>query len=241
MTEDTVDDDDTAETIGADGILTLDAGKNLRLQRKGKVFTYGLDSDLTGINSITGLASTLPVTKNDAAAPTTNQAAPSKVDGTKAASVNDILNAGWNLKENNTDKDFVKAYDTVNFVNGTGTTANVTVTENGAVSAVKFDVKKTTIAEDTAKAGTMKAGDAGDSFATANDVANAINSAYWKVTGAKDGGEFAEGNATTEEAVKAGDTVTFKAGENIKLKQAGKDFTYSLNRRAKRQGKSSNS
>ena len=115
------------------------------------------------------------------------------------------------------------------FVDGTGTTANVTVTENGAVSAVKFDVKKTTIAEDIAEPGTMKAGDAGDSFATANDVANAINSAYWKVTGAEDGGEFAEGNATTEEAVKAGDKVTFKAGKNIKLKQAGKDFTYSLN------------
>ncbi|TPH11449.1 ESPR-type extended signal peptide-containing protein [Haemophilus haemolyticus] len=229
LAENTVDDDNTSETIGADGILTLDAGKNLRLQRKGKVFTYGLESNLTGINSITGLANTLPVTKNDAAAPTTNQPAPTNVDGTKAASVNDILNAGWNLKENDTDKDFVKAYDTVKFVDGTGTTANVTVTENGAVSAVKFDVKKTTIAEDTAKAGTMKAGDAGDSFATANDVANAINSAYWKVTGAKDGGEFAEGNATTEEAVKAGDKVTFKAGENIKLKQAGKDFTYSLN------------
>lgn len=229
LDQDTKDSDDTAETIGADGILTLDAGKNLRLQRKGKVFTYGLDSDLTGINSITGLANTLPVTKNDAAAPTKNQTAPTGVDGTKAASVNDILNAGWNLKENNTPKDFVKAYDTVNFVNGTGTTANVTVTENGAVSAVKFDVKKTTIAEDTAKPGTMKAGDAGDSFATANDVANAINSAYWKVTGAKDGGEFAEGNATTEEAVKAGDKVTFKAGKNIKLKQDGKNFTYSLN------------
>ncbi|WP_288346277.1 hypothetical protein [uncultured Haemophilus sp.] len=229
LDQDTKDSDDTAETIGADGVLTLDAGKNLRLQRKGKVFTYGLESNLTGINSITGLANTLPVTKNDAAAPTTNQAAPTNVDGTKAASVNDILNAGWNLKENGAAKDFVKAYDTVNFVNGTGTTANVTVTENGAVSAVKFDVKKTTIAEDTAKPGTMKAGDAGDSFATANDVSNAINSAYWKVTGAKDGGEFAEGNATTEEAVKAGDKVTFKAGENIKLKQSGKDFTYSLN------------
>ena len=228
LAEDTVDTDDTAETIGADGILTLDAGKNLRLQRKGKVFTYGLDSDLTGINSITGLASTLPVTKNDAAAPTTNQAAPTDVDGTKAASVNDILNAGWNLKENGAVKDFVKAYDTVNFVNGTGTTANVTVTENGAVSAVKFDVKKTTITPDADK-GTVSAADAGDSFATANDVANAINSAFWKVTGAKDGGEFAEGNTTTEEAVKAGDKVTFKAGENIKLKQSGKDFTYSLN------------
>ena len=227
LDQDTKDSDDTAETIGADGILTLDAGKNLRLQRKGKVFTYGLESDLTGINSITGLANTLPETKNDAAAPTTNQAAPTNVDGTKAASVNDILNAGWNLKENNTPKDFVKAYDTVNFVNGTGTTANVTVTENGAVSAVKFDVKKTTIAEDTAKPGTMKAGDTGDSFATANDVANAINNAYWTATSENDGGVL-EGNKT-EEKVKAGDKVTFKAGENIKLKQAGKDFTYSLN------------
>ena len=226
LTEDTIDDDDTAETIGADGILTLDAGKNLRLQRKGKVFTYGLDSDLTGINSITGLASTLPVTKNDAAAPTTNQAAPTKVDGTKAASVNDILNAGWNLKENNTDKDFVKAYDTVKFVNGTGTTANVTVTENGAVSAVKFDVKKTTLTADADK-GTVSAGNAGDSFATANDVATAINSAFWTATSENDGGVL-EGNKT-EEKVKAGDKVTFKAGENIKLKQDGKSFTYSLN------------
>ena len=226
LDQDTKDSNDTAETIGADGILTLDAGKNLRLQRKGKVFTYGLDSDLTGINSITGLTNTLPVTKNDAAAPTTNQPAPTKVDGTKAASVNDILNAGWNLKENNTPKDFVKAYDTVNFVNGTGTTANVTVTDNGAVSAVKFDVKKTTITPDADK-GTVSAGDAGDSFATANDVANAINSAYWTATSENDGGVL-EGNKT-EEKVKAGDKVTFKAGENIKLKQAGKDFTYSLN------------
>ena len=140
LTEDTVDDNDTAETIGADGTLTLDAGKNLRLQRKGKVFTYGLESNLTGINSITGLANTLPVTKNDAAAPTTNQAAPTKVDGTKAASVNDILNAGWNLQNNGEAKDFVKPYDTVNFVDGKGTKAVVETTPNGTTSKVKFDI-----------------------------------------------------------------------------------------------------
>lgn len=212
---------------GADKAALTD--KNIGVNNENGKLWVKLAKDLTNINSIKGLANTLPETKNDAAAPTTNQAAPTNVDGTKAASVNDILNAGWNLKENGTEKDFVKAYDTVNFVNGTGTTANVTVTENGAVSAVKFDVKKTTIAEDTAKPGTMKAGEAGDSFATANDVANAINSAYWKATGATDGGEFADDNNTTEEAVKAGDKVTFKAGKNIKLKQDGKNFTYSLN------------
>ena len=65
--------------------------------------------------------------------------------------------------------------------------------------------------------------------ASVGDVANAINNAFWKVTGAEDGGEFADGNTTTEEQVKAGDKVTFKAGKNIKLKQDGKNFTYSLN------------
>ena len=224
LDQDTKDSDDTAEAIGADGILTLDAGKNLRLQRKGKVFTYGLASNLTGINSITGLANTLPVTKNDAAAPTKNEAAPTNVDGTKAASVNDILNAGWNLKENDTDKDFVKAYDTVKFVNGTGTTANVTVTDNGAVSAVKFDVKKTTIAEDSDKPGTMKAGDAGDSFATANDVANAINNAFWNATSATTANGEASGIKV--QPVKAGDTVTFEADKNIKISQADGKFTF---------------
>lgn len=226
LTEDDESTDvDEFAKIGVDGELTLDAGKNLHLKRKNSIFTYGLASDLTGINSITGLANTLPVTKNDATESTINKAAP-KVDGTKAASVNDILNAGWNLKENGAEKDFVKAYDTVNFVDGTGTTANVTVAENGAVSAVKFDVKKTTLTPDADK-GTVSAGDAGDSFATANDVATAINNASWTATSENDGGVL-EGNKT-EEKVKAGDKVTFKAGKNIKLKQAGKDFTYSLN------------
>ena len=182
--------------------------------------------------ALSNIAGNLPGAKKDSTAPVTSGSLPTGEAAPKtsnAATVGDVLNAGWNLQNNSEAKDFVKPYDTVNFVNGTGTTANVTVTENGAVSAVKFDVKTTTIAEDTAKPGTMKAADTGNSFATANDVANAINSAYWKVTGAKDGGEFAEGNATTEEAVKAGDKVIFKAGENIKLKQSGKDFTYSLN------------
>ena len=182
--------------------------------------------------ALSNIAGNLPGAKKDSSAPVTSGSLPTGEAAPKtsnAATVGDVLNAGWNLQNNSEAKDFVKPYDTVNFVNGTGTTANVTVTENGAVSAVKFDVKTTTIAEDTAKPGTMKAADAGNSFATANDVANAINSAFWKVTGAKDGGEFAEGNATTEEAVKASDKVTFKAGKNIKLKQAGKGFTYSLN------------
>ena len=39
--------------------------------------------------------------------------------------------------------------------------------------------------------------------ASVGDVANAINNAFWKVTGAEDGGKFADGNTTTEEQVKS--------------------------------------
>ncbi|MDK4535513.1 YadA-like family protein [Kingella kingae] len=55
-----------------------------------------------------------------------------------AATVGDVLNAGWNLKGNGVEKDFVKPYDTVNFVNGAGTTA--TVTSDGNVSNVSYNV-----------------------------------------------------------------------------------------------------
>ena len=63
--------------------------------------------------------------------------------------------------------------------------------------------------------------------ATIGNVADAINNAAWNATSGEDGTGKAEG--TTKEAVKAGDTVTLKAGNNLKLKQAGKEFTYSLN------------
>ncbi|MBS9773502.1 MAG: hypothetical protein KGV45_00040, partial [Gammaproteobacteria bacterium] len=71
--------------------------------------------------------------------------------------------------------------------------------------------------------GTVTAGNAPNAFTTAADVASAINNSAWKVTSANDGGEL---TGTTEEKVKAGETVTFKAGKNIKLTQAGKNFTY---------------
>ena len=87
--------------------------------------------------------SNLPETKNGNN-PTLNQAAPTDEDAAKvknnAATVSDVLNAGWNLQNNGKDKDFVKPYDTVNFVDGKGTKAVVETTSNGTTSNVKFDV-----------------------------------------------------------------------------------------------------
>ena len=64
-------------------------------------------------------------------------------------------------------------------------------------------------------------------LATTTNVTNAINASGWKVTSLNNGGTT---NGTTSEKVSPGDTVTFSAGKNIVLDQAGKQFTYSLNK-----------
>ena len=109
--------------------------------------TAGLNN---GGNAISNVAGNLPSTKNNdattgASNATTSQAAPTlgnaanQVNPTNAATVSDILNAGWNLQGNNKAVDFVKPYDTVNFVNGDGTTATVESTD-GKTSTVKYSV-----------------------------------------------------------------------------------------------------
>ena len=109
--------------------------------------TTGLNN---GGNAISNVAGNLPSTKNNDATTgssnaTTSQAAPTlgnatnQVNPTNAATVSDVLNAGWNLQGNNKAVDFVKPYDTVNFVNGDGTTATVESTD-GKTSTVKYSV-----------------------------------------------------------------------------------------------------
>ena len=109
--------------------------------------TTGLNN---GGNVISNVAGNLPSSKNNDATTgssnaTTSQAAPmlgnaaNQVNPTNAATVSDVLNAGWNLQGNNKAVDFVKPYDTVNFVNGDGTTATVESTD-GKTSTVKYSV-----------------------------------------------------------------------------------------------------
>ena len=62
-------------------------------------------------------------------------------------------------------------------------------------------------------------------IATTDNVTQAINNSGWNVTSLNNGGTT---NGTTSEKVSPGDTVTFSAGKNIILDQAGKQFTYSL-------------
>ena len=61
--------------------------------------------------------------------------------GNNAATVNDVLNAGFTVQGNGQNKDFVTHGDTINFANGQGTVANVSTT--GGVTTVKFDTPMT--------------------------------------------------------------------------------------------------
>ena len=96
-----------------------------------------------GGNAITNVAGNLEGAKpNSTTAPTTSATAPNNVDGIKnnVATVGDVLQAGWNLQNNDVAKDLVKPYDTVNFINGEGTTAVVETTTNNTTSKIKYNV-----------------------------------------------------------------------------------------------------
>ena len=213
------------------------------------------------------------ITKNGDAI--TNVTAPTeeqvKAIANNAASVGDVLNAGWNLQNNGTAKDYVKPYDTVNFIDGVGTKAVVKTADDGLSSTITFDVNTgsmsvtdgmavnnnasnienankelanakealaTVKADPNATADAIRAAEkevaekqaAVDAFdnqvATVKDVVDTINNTYWTATSGQEGTGVVE--STTKESVKAGDEVTFKAGNNLKLVQDGKNFTYSL-------------
>lgn len=167
-----------------------------------------------------------------------------------AASVKDVLSAGWNLQGNGEAVDFVNAYDTVNFANGNGTTAEVikdntgiTVKYNANVGdGLKLDEQNKKIVADTT-ALTVNSGNEANKpkgkvadvdtanqnkLVKAGDLVDALNKLSWTATAGKDGTGEVDPKNPTEESVSAGDKVTFTAGNNLKIKQENKNFTYSL-------------
>lgn len=93
-----------------------------------------------GQNTITGLSNTLANVTNDGAGHALSQGLADNTDKTRAASIGDVLNAGFNLQGNGTAVDFVSTYDTVNFANGNTTTAKVTYDDTSKTSKVVYDV-----------------------------------------------------------------------------------------------------
>lgn len=93
-----------------------------------------------GQNTITGLSNTLANVTNDGAGHALSQGLANDTDKTRAASIGDVLNAGFNLQGNGEAVDFVSTYDTVDFANGNATTAKVTYDDTSKTSTVVYDV-----------------------------------------------------------------------------------------------------
>ena len=174
----------------------------------------------------------------DTATAVTNPAGNKRTDlagkGNNAATVNDVLNAGFTVQGNGTDKDFVTHGDTVNFANGQGTVANVT-SKNG-VTTVKFDTPMTyagasgnptgtpsnkvnlvggdatkpvtlgNVADGTVAAGSKEAVNGGQLHATNQNVAN-------NATNIAKGINF--GGTTGSNNYRLGDTIRVKGDSNI--------------------------
>ncbi|EGE26517.1 adhesin [Moraxella catarrhalis] len=93
-----------------------------------------------GQNTITGLSNTLANVTNDGAGHALSQGLADNTDKTRAASIGDVLNAGFNLQGNGEAVDFVSTYDTVDFIDGNATTAKVTYDDTSKTSTVVYDV-----------------------------------------------------------------------------------------------------
>ena len=123
-------------------------GKGNEIPKENVVASINGPEGTKAPTTLSNVAGNLDGAKKDTQAPTTEHApvnttdaaAPNYVNPNNAATVGDVLNAGWNLQNNGTAKDFVKPYDTVNFVDGANTTAVVTTNEDGTTSNVTYNV-----------------------------------------------------------------------------------------------------
>lgn len=214
----------------ADGIDFADGTNTSATVSDGKV-TFDLKRDVTGIDTVTannsiqagnvkvgkqGTDNKNYVTgldnKNWTVGQTTYEAGRAATED-QLKSVSDKVASGFQVTDGTTSAN-IGADKKVTFTNGNYTTAKVTQATDGA--NVQYDIntaKLTTGANGTITAPTT------DGVATAANVAEAINSAAWKI----------KANDNEATAIKAGTTVGLKAGNNLTLSQSGTDFTYRLN------------
>ena len=195
------------------------------------------NNSVTSPMTLANIKSTLPDTfsttinpkDNSAATITKTQAAPILTPSqyNYAATLGDVLNAGWNLQANGSAVDFVKPYDKVNFASADGT-VEIKPTTDGSTSTLDFKVKQTDLTVTDGKVVDPNNTN-GSKFVNATTVANTVNNSGWKLGGNdKTAAEnlvkpsnkvnFINGMGTTSEVKtdpKTGDsTVTFNVKPN---------------------------
>ncbi|MBH6520918.1 YadA family autotransporter adhesin [Neisseria meningitidis] len=176
---------------------------------------------------LNGIGSTLTDTLLNTGA-TTNVTNDNVTDDEKkrAASVKDVLNAGWNIKgvkpgtTASDNVDFVHTYDTVEFLSADTktTTVNVESKDNGKKTEVKIGAKTSVIKEKDGKLVTGKgkgengsSTDEGEGLVTAKEVIDAVNKADWRMKTTTANGQT--GQADKFETVTSGTNVTFASGK----------------------------
>lgn len=195
---------------------------NITSDTKGLNFakkTAGTNGDTTV--HLNGIGSTLTDTLLNTGA-TTNVTDDEKK---RAASVKDVLNAGWNIKgvkpgTASDNVDFVHTYDTVEFLSADTktTTVNVESKDNGKRTEVKIGAKTSVIKEKDGKLVTGKgkgengsSTDEGEGLVTAKEVIDAVNKAGWRMKTTTANGQT--GQADKFETVTSGTNVTFASGK----------------------------
>ncbi|HFC6053650.1 TPA: autotransporter adhesin NhhA [Neisseria meningitidis] len=201
---------------------------NITSDTKGLNFakeTAGTNGDTTV--HLNGIGSTLTDTLLNTGA-TTNVTNDNVTDDEKkrAASVKDVLNAGWNIKgvkpgtTASDNVDFVRTYDTVEFLSADTktTTVNVESKDNGKRTEVKIGAKTSVIKEKDGKLVTGKgkgengsSTDEGEGLVTAKEVIDAVNKAGWRMKTTTANGQT--GQADKFETVTSGTNVTFASGK----------------------------
>ncbi|WP_304680245.1 Hia/Hsf adhesin N-terminal domain-containing protein [Neisseria blantyrii] len=199
---------------------------------------------------LNGLASTLPDVTTNTGSSTSVTFSPSEIEKTRAATLKDVLNAGWNIKGakvaggNTENVDLVAGYDNVEFITGDKNTLDVVLTakENGKTTEVKFTPKISVIKEkdgklvtgqdgkDDAKPDATNDNDTGTGLVTAKAVIDAVNKSGWRVTGEGTTAETGATavNANSPETVTSGTSVNFKNG-NATTATVSKDNTGNIN------------
>lgn len=200
---------------------------NITSDTKGLNFakeTAGTNGDTTV--HLNGIGSTLTDTLLNTGA-TTNVTNDNVTDDEKkrAASIKDVLNAGWNIKgvkpgtTASDNVDFVRTYDTVEFLSADTktTTVNVESKDNGKRTEVKIGAKTSVIKEKDGKLVTGKgkgengsSTDEGEGLVTAKEVIDAVNKAGWRMKTTTANGQT--GQADKFETVTSGTKVTFASG-----------------------------
>ncbi|WP_296398232.1 YadA-like family protein [Acidaminococcus timonensis] len=209
----------TTASVGEDGAvayslkpeisLTKVTTGNSTLDTNGLTISGGPTIAADGINAGNKVISGVANGSNDTDA----------VNVSQLKAIQSDVNAGWTIKGKDSTNADVNANigkgKSVTYSNGNYTKAVVTKDDSGN-AAVTVDVTTGTLTT-----GTDGKITSADGLATTGDVASAVNGASWTI---QDGS-----HTDNAQQVKAGDTVSFKAGDNLTLDQDGREFTYKLN------------